>query len=391
MNRDQTTRIWQPAAQSLFAFTALALLTWVCFRLGLNLTTTAFGYLILIVLLSLMGSFIPVVAVSLVAVACLNYFFEAPIFAFRVEYPEDVVELSAFLITALVVTGLVGRERALAASARNSQKEVQALKDRLRLVIDTIPTVVWSKLPDGSADFLNQRFRDYTGFSLKDGLGWGWMSAFHPEDRAMDEWRTALAAGEPFEKEARLRRADGQYRWCVLRAVPLRDEQGTIVKWYGTTTDIEERKRAEEVLREQARLLDLTHDTVFVRDMNDVITYWNRGAQELYGWTSAEAVGNVTHQLLQTRFPEALEEITDQLRRTGRWEGELGHTTRDGARVTVASRWALQWDEKRNPIAVLETNNDVTERKRAEEAVQRQADLLDGAVGEVAPHQGSHA
>jgi PAS domain S-box-containing protein len=253
MNRDQTTRIWQSAAQSLFGFAALALLTWICFQLGLNLTATAFGYLILIVLLSLMGSFIPVVAVSLVGVVCLNYFFQAPVFTLRVDYPEDVVELGAFLTAALVVTRLVRRERALAASARNSQ----------------------------------------------------------------------------------------------------------------------------QVLGEQARLLDLTHDTIFVRDMNDVITYWNRGAQELYGWTSADAVGHVTHQLLQTRFPEPLEEITNQLLRTGRWEGELRHTTRDGRWLTVASRWALQWDEKRSPIAVLETNNDITERKRAEEALRRQADLLD--------------
>jgi PAS domain S-box-containing protein len=122
---------------------------------------------------------------------------------------------------------------------------------RLRLVIDTLPALVWSKLPDGSADFLNQRFREYTGLSVEEGLGWGWMmKAFHPEDRAEDEWRAAFAAGQPFEKEARLRRADGAYRWFVHRAVPLRDEQGGVVKWYGTTTDIEDRRHTEEALQE---------------------------------------------------------------------------------------------------------------------------------------------
>src|ERR1700674_4177433 len=120
--------------------------------------------------------------------------------------------------------------------------------------------MVWSKLPDGSADFVNQRFRECTGFSVEQGLGWGWMrNAFHPEDRAEDEWRAAFAAGQPFEKEARLRRADGAYRWFLLRAVPLRDEQGSVVKWYGTSTDIEDRRRTEEALLEaQTKLAQVT-------------------------------------------------------------------------------------------------------------------------------------
>jgi len=129
----------------------------------------------------------------------------------------------------------------------------------LRLVIDTLPALVWSKLPDGPADFLNQRFREYTGLSVEEGLGWGWMNAFHPEDRAEEQWRAAFAAGEPFEKEARLRRADGVYRWFMLRAAPLRDERGNVVKWYGTTTDIEDRRRAEEALQEaQGKLAHVT-------------------------------------------------------------------------------------------------------------------------------------
>ena len=138
-----------------------------------------------------------------------------------------------------------------------------------------------------------------------------------------------------------------------------------------------ERQRAEEKLREQAGLLDLTHDTVFVRNMNDVITYWNRGAEERYGWKSEEAIGQVSHQLLQTIFPEPqvfpdpLEEIMATLFHTGRWEGELVHAKRDGTRVTVASRWALQRDAAGRPVEILETNNDITERKRAERALEQ--------------------
>ncbi|HJP94673.1 MAG TPA: ATP-binding protein [Pyrinomonadaceae bacterium] len=132
-----------------------------------------------------------------------------------------------------------------------------------------------------------------------------------------------------------------------------------------------ELRQANETLRERANLLDLTHDTVFVRDMNDVITFWNKGAEEQYGWTSEDAVGQVSHDITKTRFAAPLEDIRNELTRTGRWEGELVHTRRDGTVVTVASRWALQRDERGNPIAILETNNDITERKRAEEALQR--------------------
>jgi PAS domain S-box-containing protein len=127
-----------------------------------------------------------------------------------------------------------------------------------------------------------------------------------------------------------------------------------------------ERAQAEAVLREQASLLNLTHDSIFVRGMDDVITYWNRGAEELYGWTAETAVGRVSHQLTQTIFPTRLEDLNRELLRTDRWEGELIHTKRDGAQLVVASRWSLQRDERQQPLAILETNNDVTVRKRAE-------------------------
>lgn len=144
--------------------------------------------------------------------------------------------------------------------------------------------------------------------------------------------------------------------------------------------EIAERKRAEEMLREQARLLDLTHDTVFVRDMNDIITYWNRGAEELYGWSREEAVGKISHQLTQTTFPANLDEITAELLHTGRWEGELIHAKRDGTKIIVASRWSLQQDGQGRPVAILETNNDITERKRVEEEIHQLNEQLEQRV-----------
>jgi PAS domain S-box-containing protein len=124
------------------------------------------------------------------------------------------------------------------------------------------------------------------------------------------------------------------------------------------------------VRTQQASLLDLTHDTIFVRDMSDVITYWNLGAQELYGWTAEDAMGKNSQQLLQTVFPAPVDEILAELLRADRWEGELKKTRADGTGVVVASRWSLRRDERGRGVAILETNNDITDRKRREREIQ---------------------
>ena len=121
---------------------------------------------------------------------------------------------------------------------------------------------------------------------------------------------------------------------------------------------------------QQAGLLNLTHDTIFVRDMSDIISYWNRGAEELYGWSAEEAIGKHSHELLQTDFPIPIEQVRAELLRAGRWEGELWKTKADGSRVVVASRWSLRQDGQGQPVAILETNNDITERKRRERDIQ---------------------
>ena len=122
----------------------------------------------------------------------------------------------------------------------------------LRDVIETIPAMVWSTLPDGTADFFNQRWQDYTGLSLEQSLGWDWGATVHPEARSnyFVKWRECVATGQPIAEEVRLRRAaDGQYRWCLDAAFHCAMGEGRIVKWYGLVVDIEDRKRAEEALR----------------------------------------------------------------------------------------------------------------------------------------------
>ncbi len=132
-------------------------------------------------------------------------------------------------------------------------------EDYLRLTIDTIPVLAWCTGPDGSTEFLNRRWLDYTGLTIEEAQGWGWKAAVHPDDlpRLLDVWRGLLASGKPGELEARLRRADGVYRWFLFRAEPLRDAQGSIVKWYGTNTDIDDRKRTEALLAAENQILEM--------------------------------------------------------------------------------------------------------------------------------------
>jgi PAS domain S-box-containing protein len=155
-------------------------------------------------------------------------------------------------VTELVGTHVDVTEQHLAKDAlQKAYDEIKKSEDRLRLVIDTIPTLVWRARPDGVPDFLNQPALDYTGLS-SDQVETGWPRAFHPNDKKamLVKWSAIRASGMPGELEARLRRFDGEYRWFLFRAEPLRDELGNIIKWYGSSTDIEDRKRAEEALRE---------------------------------------------------------------------------------------------------------------------------------------------
>ncbi len=154
----------------------------------------------------------------------------------------------------------------------------------------------------------------------------------------------------------------------------------SLLTWFSTVRRRVEREllqSRDELQKEvaertqQASLLNLTHDTIFVRDMSDVITYWNRGAEELYGWPAEKAIGEDSQQLLQAQFPMPIEEVRAELLRTGRWEGELRKTKADGSAVVVASRWSLRKDELGRPLAILETNNDISDRKRREEEIRK--------------------
>jgi PAS domain S-box-containing protein len=137
------------------------------------------------------------------------------------------------------------------------------------------------------------------------------------------------------------------------------------------TPDAADRQGIEEALRKQAQILDLASDTICIRDLEDRITYWNQGAERLYGWTRAAALGKSSHTLLRTEFPIPLDEINRCLAESGHWEGELVQTKRDGTRISVESRWTFYRDESNTLSAVLEIGHDITERKRFEESLRK--------------------
>jgi PAS domain S-box-containing protein len=150
---------------------------------------------------------------------------------------------------------------------------------------------------------------------------------------------------------------------------------------------VSRRKRSKpldeiDLIKKQTKLLDLAHDTIMVRDLNDVIVYWNQGAEQLYGWSRKEAVGEYVHTFLRTIFPQPFEELRKSFLKNGFWNGVLIHQTRDGRRVYVDSRWTLDRDESGKAQAYLEINNDITERKLAEEALQRARNELESKVTE---------
>jgi PAS domain S-box-containing protein len=160
-------------------------------------------------------------------------------------------------------------------------------ESQLRDMIDTIPALAWSCLPDGANEFTNKRWRDYTGLSQAETLGLGYQRVFHPDDLGtlMPKLQAILISGEPGEAEARMRRFDGEYRWFMIRAEPVRDEHGNVVKWYGTCTDIEELKRAEKELRD---LVDYVPQLIVIREPDGRSIYANRATLDYLGRTFEE-------------------------------------------------------------------------------------------------------
>ena len=331
MKREWTFRFRHAAAQILFGAMVLALLTLVCVRLGLGVATTAFVYLVAIVLLSLRESFISSATLSLIAVACLQYFFAVPFFDFRADLSQDLAAVIAFLLTSLIVTRLVRRahevrEAALQAEARATQAERE-----LRLAVDTVPALVWSTRPDGSLDFINQRWEEI-GLSLDDLRDSEWTAVIHPDERegVVDKWRRAVETGTPYENLERVRLADGEYRWVLSRARPLRDEFGKIIKWYGVDTDIEDRIRVEVALRQserylaEAQRLSLTGSFGWNASTGEM--FWSEETFRIFGYERSRSI--TVDMILQRTHPEDRARVQQTLSRASSDGNDFDHEYR---------------------------------------------------------------
>ena len=284
-------------------------------------------------------------------------------------------------------------ERKLAEEAlRESEARLRVAKNAAHL-----GTHDWD-VTSGNVEW-DERTREIWGVSPDEPITFDVFKAgLHPDDlaptqAAVDRALDPAGSGEFYGEYRVINRIDKVERW-VAATGHVFFQEGRAVRLIGTVEDITERKRMEEELRKsrdelelhvqerteairrQADLLELAHNAILVRDLESRITFWNHGAEEVYGWTKAEALGNVTHTLLKTKFPVSFDDLMAKLSEEGRWEGELEHTTKDGRTIIVLSRQTLQRDVAGNPMALLEIDLDVTEAKRTEQH-SRQAQKME--------------
>ncbi len=216
----------------------------------LNATPTVSLFFSVIVFCAWFGGLGPGLFAIALSILGFDYFFLPPAHSLAVDVPQ-IPRLIFFIASALTVGILGASQKSTAESLTRARDEIKASEDRLRMIIDTIPTLAWSTRADGSAEFFNQRWLDYTGLTKEKALDQGWAAAIHPKDvgMLMEWWTQVRASKAQGEVEARIRRFDGRYGWFLFRAAPLLDPQGNVVMWYGTNTDIEDRKLADDARR----------------------------------------------------------------------------------------------------------------------------------------------
>ena len=244
----------------------------------------------------------------------------------------------------------------------------------LSAIVDSSDDAIISKDLDGVITSWNRSAERLFGYTAEEAIGQTVAALLIPDDRQEEEpdILAKLRNGERVDHfETVRRRKDGSLIDISLTISPVKDHQGRIKGASKVARDITERKKAEKRLTEQAQLLDLSTDAILVRDVQDRILDWNRAAEKIYGFTREEALGRISHELLRTEFPEPLLEIRETLLRDGHWSGELNHACRSGSRIITLSRWVAERDKSGDVIRILESNNDITERVRAQEEVRR--------------------
>jgi PAS domain S-box-containing protein len=283
-------------------------------------------------------------------------------------------------------------EYAIDISDRKRAEEAQHLSEaRVRMIADNVPQVIWTNEGDGTANYFNKRWFDYTGLSEKESHGPGWMAVVHPEDApaSVERWKQALAKGEAFDAEYRLRGADGTYRWFIGRNVPMRRDgkRSEVISWFGSATDIHDLKMAEAAQRESEERFRLLVEgakdyAMFLLDLENRITFWSNGAERVFGWTEAEAVGRTGGIIF---IPEDIkkggvdEEIGTAMDK-GRAPDRRWHLRKDGTRIWVDGVMTRLDDADGAPRGFAKIARDATDLREAEDEIRHARDEMEQRV-----------
>jgi formate hydrogenlyase transcriptional activator len=266
----------------------------------------------------------------------------------------------------------------MASPGDGSSRNVQSLD--IRLLVDRIPAFTWSAHPDGSVEFVNQRWREYAGLSAEESRGWGWRVAIHSEDLPllMEKWRGLLISGEPGDIEARMRRHDGVFRWFLIRFEPFRDETGKIAMWYGVSTDIEDLKQTQEKLREDERefrrIADAIPHEIIVLDPTGRLLYANQATLDLTGLTAEDVTAPGVRERIFHRedIERNREKRKAALERGLPFQAEHRVLLKDGQYRWFLTRYNPLRNEQGEIIRWYATGTDIDERVRSEETTRNE-------------------
>ena len=285
-------------------------------------------------------------------------------------------------------TDLAKRLKRAEEALRKREAKLQAIRNRrereLELIVNTIPVLAWTARPDGSGDFFNEHYLNYLGLSAEEASDWGWTTAVHPDDREGLElaWRNIRASGQSGEGEVRLRGRDGEYRWFLFRVSPVRDESGSIVKWYGIDIDITERKLALERLQSNQDLLDLAQKSAgamaFDWYIQQEINYWSAEQEALFGLPPGTFDGTYKtwkRMIYAPDWPIVVDAIR-HAQKTGKVAAEYRVVWPDGSLHWLSTNGRMFFDNAGEPLRMVGFTSDVTHRKNVEEELLRSAAFL---------------